>query len=166
MGINSIYAERIININKVCNSQIMKTKVNQKFITKNSNDKENGYLIPIYNIHEKFHDEDKVPQQVYLTVAKPGEIKGPHLHYIRTGFFTCIKGNVRIIIKENEQYKCFYSGDNYNYMSIIVPIGIPAVIQNIGDDDAFILNMPSPAWTPEMNDEYTADFSDFNYEII
>ena len=144
----------------------MKTKINRKFVTKDLNGNENGYLIPIFNIHEKFHDVDKVPQQVYLTVAKPGEIKGPHLHFIRTGFFTCIKGNVRIIIKENEEYKCFHSGDNYNYLSVIVPTGIPAAIQNIGNEDAFVLNMPSPAWTPEMNDEHTADFSDFNYEIL
>lgn len=142
----------------------MQTKINKRFITKDSDGIENGYLIPIFNIHEDFHDADKVPQQVYLTVTKPGKIKGPHLHYIRTGFFTCIKGNVRIIIKENNEYKVFFSGENHNYLSVIVPIGIPAVIQNIGDEDAFVLNMPSPAWTPEMNDEHIADFSDFDFK--
>ena len=141
----------------------MKTKTNPKFTTKDKDGNENGYLIPVFNIHEEFHDFDKMPQQVYVTVTKPGEIKGPHLHYIRTGFFTCIKGNVRIIIKEKGEYKCFYSGDKYNYLSVILPTGIPAAIQNIGNEDAFVLNMPSPAWTQDMNDEYIADFSDFNY---
>jgi len=143
----------------------MKTKINQKFITKDSAGGITGYLIPIYNVNEKFHDVDKEPQQVYLTVVKPSEIKGPHLHYIRTGFFTCIKGNVRIIIKIDGKYKCFNSGEDFNYLSVIIPTGIPAAIQNIGNEDAFVLNMPSPAWTPEMNDEHTADFSDFNYQI-
>ena len=51
---------------------------------------------------------------------------------------------------------------DYDYLSIIIPTGIPAVIQNISDEDAFIINMPTPAWTPEMNDEHTADFFDFD----
>jgi len=144
----------------------MKTKKNQKFITRNLNNEENGYLIPIYNINDRFHDDDKVPQQVYLSVVKPNEIKGPHLHYIRTGFFTCIRGDVRIILKENGRYLTYLSGENHEYLSVIIPTGVPAAIQNIGDEDAFVLNMPSPAWTPEMNDEHTADFSDFDFNTI
>ena len=38
------------------------------------------------NVNDNFHDVDKEPKQVYLTVVKPGTIKGPHLHFIRTGF--------------------------------------------------------------------------------
>ena len=143
----------------------MKTKCNKKFITKNSVGEITGYLVPIYNVNEKFNDIDKEPQQVYITVVKIGEIKGPHLHYIRTGFFTCIKGDVRIVVKKDSEYKCFYSGENHDYLSVIIPKGVPAAIQNIGNEDAFVLNMPSPAWTPEMNDEHTADFSDFNFNI-
>jgi dTDP-4-dehydrorhamnose 3,5-epimerase-like enzyme len=144
----------------------MQTKINNKFVTKDSDGNPNGYLVPIFNVHEKFHVADKVPQQVYLTVVKPHGIKGPHLHYIRTGFFTCIKGNVRIVVKDVDgKYNCLYSGEDHDYLSVIVPTGIPAAIQNIGNEDAFILNMPNPAWTPEMNDEFIADFSDFNFKL-
>ena len=113
--------------------------------------------------HDGFHEKGKEPQQVYLTVVKKGSIKGPHLHFIRTGCFTCIKGNVRIITKENNKYQEYYSGENHDYLSIIIDAGIPAALQNIGDEDAFILNMPSPAWTPTMHDEYTDDFSDYKF---
>ena len=141
----------------------IKTKVNKKIITKDDLGNDNGFLIPIYNVNESYHDDDKEPKQAYLTVVKKGTIKGPHLHYVRTGFFTCIKGNVKIIVKDNEVYKVFYSGEDHDYLSIIIPTGIPAAIQNIGEDDAFVLNLPSPAWTPERKDEYTADFSDFSF---
>ena len=140
-------------------------KKNQKFITKNSDGNVNGYLVPIYNIHENFFEKGKEPQQVYLTVISPNEIKGPHLHYIRTGSFTCIKGNARFILKIEDKYEIFYSGEDYEYSSIIVPTGIPAALQNLGKTDAFVLNMPNPAWTPEMQDEYSADFSDFKFEL-
>jgi hypothetical protein len=143
----------------------IKQKKNQKFITKNNNGHVNGYLVPIYNIHENFFEKDKEPQQVYLTVISSHEIKGPHLHYIRTGCFTCIKGNARFILKIHDKYEIFYSGEDYEYLSIIVPTGVPAALQNLGQTDAFVLNMPNPAWTPEMKDEYSADFSDFKFDL-
>ena len=125
----------------------------------------NGYLIPIYNVHDKFFPEGKEPKQVYLTVISPGFIKGPHLHYIRTGCFICIKGCARFVVKTPDGYQVFYSGEDYEYCSVIIPAGTPAALQNIGKEDAFVLNMPSPAWTPTMSDEYTADFSDFDFSL-
>lgn len=144
----------------------VKTKQNPVFITKNHEQKENGFLIPIYNIHEGFYPEGVQPQQTYLTVISPKEIKGPHLHFIRTGCFTCIKGNVRFVLKVNNEYKTFYSGDKHSFLSVLVPTGVPAALQNLENEDAYILNMPYPAWTPNMNDEHTDDFSDFNFNLI
>ena len=91
-------------------------------------------------------------------------MKGPHLHFIRTGFFTCIKGNVRIVLKVGNEYKTFFSGEDHSYLSIEVPTGVPAAIQCLGNEEAYMLNMPNPAWTPEMNDEHHADFSDFDFD--
>jgi dTDP-4-dehydrorhamnose 3,5-epimerase len=144
----------------------MKTKENKKYTTKGDNGDINGYLIPIYNINDGFFEKGMEPKQVYVTSVLPGFVKGPHLHFIRTGFFTCISGNVRFVLKINGQYKVVLSGEDYEYKSVIVPTGVAAVIQNIGSKEAMILNMPSPAWMPEMNDEHTADFSDFDFNSI
>jgi len=146
----------------------MKTqsKTNEKYLTKDKNNQQNGFLIPIYNINEDFFPKGSEPQQVYLTVIEPGKIKGPHLHYIRNGCFTCIKGNARFVLKSEGQYKIFYSGEEHNFCSVIVPKGVAAALQNIGEEDAYVINMPSPAWTPTMNDEYTSDFSDFDFKKL
>ena len=143
---------------------MIRLKENSKIKTLDNSGIENGFLVPIYNINDNFCENKKEPQQVYLTVVNPKTIKGPHLHFIRTGYFTCIKGNVRIIAKINKNYEIYYSGEDHNYRSIIIPTGVPAVIQNLSETNAYVLNMPSPAWTPEMDDEYSADFSDFNFE--
>jgi len=119
--------------------------------------------VPLYNIHEGFFPPGKEPQQVYLTVISPHQIKGPHLHFIRTGCFTCIKGNARFVLKTENGYEVVYSGEAHEYRTVIVPAGTPAALQNIGDEDAYVLNMPNPAWTPDMNDEHGADFSDFDF---
>jgi dTDP-4-dehydrorhamnose 3,5-epimerase-like enzyme len=141
----------------------LQIKSNPKIITKDLKNQVNGYLVPIYNIHDGFFLSSKQPQQVYLTVIAPGKIKGPHLHYIRTGCFTCIQGNARFVLKTAEGYQVVYSGEDHEYRSVIVPTGVPAAMQNIGEGEAFLLNMPQPAWTPDMNDEYSADFSDFDF---
>jgi dTDP-4-dehydrorhamnose 3,5-epimerase len=142
---------------------ILQTKANPKFITKDAAGAPNGYLVPIYNIHDGFFPPGKEPQQVYLTVVAPRQIKGPHLHYIRTGCFTCIKGNARFVLKTPAGYEVVRSGEAHEYRTVIVPTGVPAALQNLGDDEAFVLNMPNPAWTPDMNDEHSADFSDFDF---
>lgn len=144
---------------------IIKSKVNIKFITRDHDDHPNGFLVPIYNVHDKFFSAGMEPQQVYLTVISPEQIKGPHLHYIRTGCFTCIKGNARFVLKTETGYEIFYSGEDYEYRSVIVPVGVPAALQNLGSSEAYVLNMPTPAWTSTMNDEHTADFSDFDFSI-
>ena len=141
----------------------LRTCTHQKLPTHNDQGSLNGYLVPIYNVHDGFFAPGREPQQVYLTVVAPWTIKGPHLHYIRTGFFTCIKGNVRIVVKTQEGYREYFSGEMYDYRSVEIPVGVPAAIQNLGDEDAFILNMPNPAWTPDMNDEHTADFGDHDF---
>ena len=141
----------------------IKTKKAPKIVTKDADGSANGYLVPLYNINDEFFEKGKEPQQVYLTVIAAKKIKGPHLHYIRTGCFTCIKGNARFILKTENGYEIFYSGEDYEYQSVIVPTGTPAALQNIGQEEAFVLNMPNPAWTPTMSDEYSADFSDFDF---
>ncbi|MBU3542207.1 cupin domain-containing protein [Polynucleobacter sp. MWH-Loch1C5] len=145
---------------------LLNSKSNPKFQTKNSQGKVNGFLVPLYNIHDGFFPSGKEPQQVYLTVIAPGEIKGPHLHFIRTGCFTCIKGNARFVLKIDEGYQVVMSGEDHEYRSVIVPTGVPAALQNLGKEDAYVLNMPQPAWTPDMNDEHSADFSDFDFSVI
>lgn len=141
----------------------LRTLSHKKFVTYNHAQQSTGYLVPLYNIHDGFFVPGQEPQQVYLTVVSPGCIKGPHLHFIRTGCFTCIKGNVRIVVKIDGKFQEYFSGDNHEYRSVIVPTGVPAALQNLGDEDAYVLNMPNPAWTPSMNDEHTADFSDFDF---
>lgn len=144
----------------------LKSKTNPRFVTKDHANQPNGFLVPIYNIHDGFFAPGKEPQQVYLTVIGPHQIKGPHLHYIRTGCFTCIKGNARFVLKTEAGYEVVCSGEAHEYRSVIIPAGVPAALQNLGDEDAYVLNMPNPAWTPTMNDEHTADFSDFDFSTL
>lgn len=143
----------------------LRTQSHRKIITKDEHGRPNGYLVPLYNVHDGFFEPGKNPQQVYLTAIAPRAIKGPHLHFIRTGFFTCIKGNIRVVVKTAEGYRHYFSGEEHDYRSVEVPTGVPAAIQNLSDAEALVLNMPNPAWTPTMDDEHTDDFTDFDFSV-
>ena len=142
---------------------LIKIKKNPKFVTKNRNGKSNGFLVPIINVHEKFLEDEQWPKQVYVTVAIPGDVKGPHLHKKRWQLYTCIKGNIKVIVRINNKYEEYYSGEDHEFSTIQVPAGIPSSLVNIGNEDAYILNMPSPAWHPDDIDEWDVSFGDYDF---
>lgn len=123
----------------------------------------NGWLLPIFNVHDRQIELAQHPQQVYLTVAGPREIKGPHLHHQRWGLFTCIKGNGKIVVREPEGYREYLTGEDHDFATVQVPAGYPAALQNLGDTEAYFLNMPAPAWHPDNLDEHPVSFDDYVY---
>lgn len=136
----------------------IRTHKHPKISTRNSNGNSNGFLIPIYNVHDDFISEDHQPKQAYLTVCDVGAVKGPHLHLKRWGYFTCIKGNIRVIVRINGVYEEYFSGENYDYTTIEIPPGTPAAIQNIADEQSYVINTPSPAWHIDDQDEHSVEF--------
>ena len=143
----------------------MKTRreANPKIVTKDKDGAVNGFLIPVYNINEKFIPRERQPQQVYMTMAAPRSVKGPHLHMKRWGYFTCVKGNIKVVVKTDDGYDELYSGEDHEYATIEVPAGTPSALQNIGDIDAYILNTPYPAWQPDDQDEHPVTFDDYTF---
>lgn len=149
--------------------------------------KPNGYVLTIWNANEQ---PELRPDQVYLTAIAPHSQKGPHLHWIRRGLFCCIKGNVRVVLRQPgtryfdhapacrcsmctdtngkrhpvlvggeamPDYKIRYSGEESGYGLIEVPTGVPACIYNDGDEEALVLNLPSPAWSIDAPDEHEVE---------
>jgi len=136
-----------------------------KISTKDADGDINGFLVPIVNIHDAFPGTGEWPKQVYLTVVAPGKVKGPHLHKKRWGLFTCILGNIRIVVRNEGRYEEYLTGVDHQFRTVQVPAGIPAALQNIGDTDAYVLNMPSPAWRADDQDEHTVSFDDYEFRF-
>jgi len=134
-----------------------------QIVTKNKDRQPNGWLVPIFNVHDGAIAPENYPKQVYLTVASLGEIKGPHLHLKRWGLFTCIRGNVKVVVQTEAGYEEYLTGEDHEFATIQVPAGVPAALQNIGDTDAYILNMPSPAWHVDDQDEHPVEFDGYTF---
>lgn len=134
-----------------------------KIVTRNSNKQPNGWLVPIFNVHDNIIAPELYPQQVYLTVVATGEIKGPHLHLKRWGLFTCIRGNARIVVRTETGYEEYLTGEDYEFATVQVPAGLPSALQNIGPIEAFVLNMPAPAWHVDDQDDHPVSFDDYEF---
>ena len=93
-----------------------------------------------FNVHDGLIDVAQHPRQVYLTVIAPREVKGPHLHLKRWGLFTCIRGNAKIVVRNEKGYEEYLTGEDYEFATIQVPAGVSAALQNIGDEEAYMLN--------------------------
>lgn len=120
----------------------------KKVITKDHNGNENGFLIELYkNGNKTTH---------YLTAAKPGAFKGYHLHRVRGAQYCVVKGRMRIIlyVREGESWKREeHIMDGSHPTRLFIPPEIATGLENIGDEEAWLINFPDPAYDPKLKDE-------------
>ncbi len=136
-----------------------KVKPNKKITTVNRFSQENGYLVPILDIREGFVNEDGFPHQVYLTVVAPGETKGPHYHQNRYAMYTCIQGNIKIVLKIGETYETAFSGEDHDFATVWIQAGIPTAVVNLEENrPSLVLNMPCPSFLETPGDDHDVEF--------
>lgn len=124
----------------------------KKVITFDHSKNENGFLI------ELFKDGDKTVS--YLTAAKPGAFKGYHLHRVRAARYVAIKGKMKIILysrvgtppaggwKREEVIL-----DAQEPKRLFIPKEVATGLENIGTEEAWLVNYPDPAYDPTLKDE-------------
>lgn len=117
--------------------------------TKAADGTPNGFVLPIWNSTQS----DYTPKQIYATTVLPGCSKGPHLHNKRMGMFICVRGDVKIITRTWGTYAEHLTGEAAGFNIVRVPAGMAALIVNVGEVEAIVLNMPNPAWTMEDPDD-------------
>lgn len=121
----------------------------ERIATKDKAGRPNGWVLPLWNV-----DSGQPCEQVYVTAIAPAAMKGPHLHMKRAGRFCCIKGDVRIVTREGDQYIDHVSGETSGHEIVQVPAGTPAALYNIGEGEALVVNMPSPQWRADDQDQW------------
>lgn len=118
----------------------------KKVTTYDHNKNENGFLI------ELLKDGDKTV--AYLTAAAPGAFKGYHLHRVRAARYVCVKGKMKITLwKPGTQEKEEHILDASIPKRLFIPKDIATGLENIGDEEAWLVNNPDPAYDPSLKDE-------------
>jgi dTDP-4-dehydrorhamnose 3,5-epimerase-like enzyme len=120
----------------------------KKITTYDHSQNENGFLIELF----KSHDGTKT--EAYLTAAKPGAFKGYHLHRVRAARYVCVKGKMKITLyvpgtMEKEEH--ILEADKPQ--RLFIPKDVATGLENIGDEEAWLINYPDPPYDPELKDE-------------
>jgi len=116
----------------------------KKVTTYNLDKEENGFLI------ELFKDNKKTI--AYLSAAKPGAFKGYHLHRIRAARYVCIKGKIKVILYQDGE-RSEHILDAAKPTRLFIPKNVATGLENIGDEDAWLINYPDPPYDPDLKDE-------------
>lgn len=106
--------------------------------------KENGFLI------ELFKDGEKTC--LYLTAAAPGAFKGYHLHRVRASRYVCIKGKMKITLFVKGKFEEHILDAN-NPKRLYIPKNTATGLENIGDEEAWLINFPDPPYDPSLKGE-------------
>jgi dTDP-4-dehydrorhamnose 3,5-epimerase-like enzyme len=116
----------------------------KRVVTYDHDGNENGWLLELY--------KDGRLTTGYLTAAAPGAFKGYHLHRVRAARYVCVRGRMRIIL--------FVGGKRQEHLldaskpeRLHIPANVPTGLQNVGDEEAWLINFPDPPYDPELKDE-------------
>ncbi len=122
----------------------------KKVTTYTAEREENGFLI------ELFKDKESGQKtEVYLTAAKPGAFKGYHLHRVRAARYVAVKGKMKITLYKpgDPKSKEEHILDASIPSRLFIPKDIATGLENIGDEEAWLVNYPDPAYDPSLTDE-------------
>jgi len=103
------------------------------------------------------------PKMVYVNSINPKEVKGPHVHKNRTSYFSCIHGNILIIIQDKK--------GNYNEIELFaenpklvsVPNGVAVAIVNPTNKEAQVIVLADIAWKPNDNEMINVNFDGYDF---
>jgi len=130
---------------------------------------ERGWLVEILRCDEEIYEKFG---QVYLTTVYSGVVKAWHLHKLQTDNFTCIKGEIKVALYDAREGSPTYKEINEfligedNPMLIKVPPFVYHGWKGVGEDTAYIINIPTLSYNYKTPDEYRLppDTKDIPYD--
>ena len=129
----------------------VKTEPAKKVITKNLEGQENGFLIELFKDRETGNKTE-----AYLTAARVGAFKGYHLHRVRAARYVALKGKMKITTYQHDGQKWNKTEtilDSAEPTRMFIPKDIATGLENIGNEEAWLINYPDPAYDPNLKDE-------------
>jgi dTDP-4-dehydrorhamnose 3,5-epimerase-like enzyme len=116
----------------------------KKVTTADSAGAPNGFLIELY--------KNGSQTTVYLTATLPKAFKGYHLHTVRASHLVCLKGRMKITVVEGPQ-RVEHVLDGATPERLLIPTGVWIGYENVGDEEAWMVNFPRPAYDPSLKGE-------------
>lgn len=134
---------------------------------------ERGTVCEIFNPVWGFHEAPLV--YMYQMTIRPNHVKGWVVHYEQDDRLFLSQGSVKIVLYDDRPESSTYQMVNEIYMSeyrrglIIFPQHVYHAIQNVGDKDALLINMPTKPYNHANPDKYRLplenDVIDYRFNV-
>ena len=89
---------------------------------------------------------------VYLSCCAPKSFKGYHMHVLHEANYVCIKGKLKIIMYQGDRREEVIL-DSATPTRLNIPTHVPTALCNDYDEEAWIVNIPTPAYNPDLKNE-------------
>lgn len=120
-----------------------------------------GSLTEIISSRTAFWDEPIV--HAYLFTIRPGRIKGWGMHRKQSDRYFGVRGQVRVVLYDGRvdsathgAYDQYFIGAELPSL-LRIPPGVWHADQNVGAEEAAVLNFPTVAYDPGEPDKYRID---------
>lgn len=116
-----------------------------------------GFLMEILRSDEKIFDRFG---QCYVTLVRPGIVKGWHYHKKQYDHFVCLKGEAKVVLYDAREKSKTHREVNEFFLSLESPLLVkipPYVFHGFtasGEEDAMILNLPTEVYHYSEPDEF------------
>lgn len=115
----------------------------------------------VFEILRSDWQEFKKFGQAYITVCKPGWVKGWHFHKKQTDNFCVIRGKAKIVLIDSDKKKFmeFILSDKEPSL-LTIPAGVIHGFECLSDESCWILNIPNQLYNYKKPDEYRIKLDD------
>lgn len=122
---------------------------------------ERGWLMELFRSDWKEYERFG---QLYVTTCYPGIVKAWHYHKKQTDNFICIKGMAKVVLYDARVNSItkgvineFFMGER-NFMLLKIPPSVYHGFKAIGNQEAWILNIPTEVYNYSEPDEFRVPF--------
>jgi UDP-2-acetamido-2,6-beta-L-arabino-hexul-4-ose reductase len=125
--------------------------MNSELETLEKHTDERGLLLEILR-DDEIKEEIK---QVYFSTSKPNVIRGNHYHKRKIEWFSVVKGTAKLVLEDNEskeREELIISDDKPAIIKILP--NISHAIQNIGDDEMYLIVIANEVFNPDDPDTF------------
>lgn len=117
-----------------------------------------GWLIELFRTDEL--DEANHPRMAYVSETLPGVARGPHEHVDQSDYFAFVgPGDMKLYLWDiREDCATFKNRSTQivgqsNRKAVVIPPGVVHAYKNIGDDPAWVVNLPNRLYAGEGKSE-------------
>ncbi len=98
--------------------------------------------------------------QAYVTICKPGWVKGWHYHMKQQDYFCVLRGKAKIVLFDRREDSLTKNEineielDSSKPQTLVIPIGVVHGFECLSADEAWIMNIPNQLYNYKQPDEY------------